>query len=285
MMMFEIKNSWDGQVIFKLECGSIRLCVEAAVKAGADLSGANLSGANLSGADLSRADLSGADLYRANLSGANLYGADLYGADLSGANLSRATLYRADLSRANLYGADLYGADLSGANLSRANLYGADLSRANLYGAGLSGANLSGANLSGANGIDANRTTQLRILLEQTGSIRAYKLVTAEGIGPFNGGITYEVGKEYAVSDASTDEAVECGPGINLATLDWCMKEWNTGYRILVAEFTAADIAAIPACTDGKFRVRRCRIVAEKDLTALGLVKSPTVVPDVEAVA
>jgi hypothetical protein len=34
-------------------------------------------------------------------------------------------------------------------------------------------------------------------------------------------------------------------------------------------EFTAADIAAIPLATDGKFRLRRCKVVGEKDITAL----------------
>jgi len=74
-MKFEIKSSWSGDVLFSLECGSLKLCIEAAVK---------------SRANLSRADLSGADLSGANLSGANLSGADLSGADLSGANLSGA---------------------------------------------------------------------------------------------------------------------------------------------------------------------------------------------------
>ena len=76
MALFEIKNRWNCEVIFKLECGSLKLCVIAAAKSGADLSGANLYCANLS-----RADLSGA-----NLSGANLYCADLYCADLSRAD-------------------------------------------------------------------------------------------------------------------------------------------------------------------------------------------------------
>ena len=52
------------------------------------------------------------------------------------------------------------------------------------------------------------------------------------------------------------------------------MSRWEPSYRILVAEFTAKDIAAIPIATDGKFRVRRCKIVGEKDLKSLGLVKS-----------
>ena len=73
-MKIEIKSRYDASVIFSFETGSIRLCLEAAIKSRADLSGADLYGANLSGADLSRANLSGADLFGANLSGANLYG-------------------------------------------------------------------------------------------------------------------------------------------------------------------------------------------------------------------
>jgi hypothetical protein len=107
-------------------------------------------------------------------------------------------------------------------------------------------------------------------LRDQLGKVRAYKLVTADGIGPFNGGIKYEIGKSYEVTDANTDEAVQCAAGINLATLDWCLKEWKESYRILVAEFMAKDIAAIPIGSDGKFRVYRCKIVGEKDLKELG---------------
>ena len=97
-MLFEIKSRFTGEVIFKLETESFKLCVEAAVK--------------------SEANLSRADLYGANLYGANLYGANLSGANLSRANLSRANLSEADLSRANLSEADLSRADLYGANLN-----------------------------------------------------------------------------------------------------------------------------------------------------------------------
>ncbi len=86
-MKFEIKNRFTGDLIFGLEIGSMKLCVEASLRSGADLYGANLRGANLSGADLYGADLCGADLREANLSGANLRGANLSGADLYGANL------------------------------------------------------------------------------------------------------------------------------------------------------------------------------------------------------
>ena len=75
------------------------------------------------------------------------------------------------------------------------------------------------------------------------------------------------------MKEANTDEQEQCGAGINLADLPWCIKEWQKGYRILLAEFTAKNIACIPWGTDGKFRVFRCKIVGEKNLKELGLSK------------
>ena len=88
-MKIEIKNRFNGNVIFTHECenNTIKITVEAAVKLKVNLSEANLSGANLYRANLSEANLSGANLYRANLSGANLYRANLYRANLSEANI------------------------------------------------------------------------------------------------------------------------------------------------------------------------------------------------------
>ncbi len=119
-MKFEIKSRWDSKILFTAEAASLLLALEAAIKAGINLSGADLSEADLSGADLSEADLSKAYLYKADLSKANLSEADLSEADLSGADLSGADLSEADLSKAYLYKADLSGADLSGADLSGA---------------------------------------------------------------------------------------------------------------------------------------------------------------------
>ena len=228
-MKFSIKNRYTDSVLFEVEADSFIKAVESAVKFRANLSGANLSRADLSGADLS--------------------GADLSGANLSGANLSEADLSEADLSEADLSGANLSWADLSGANLSWANL--------------------SRANLSWAKNIAPERFTPLLMLKEQVGPIRAYKLVKENMEGPYNGGIRYEVGGEYTEKSPNTDPQEQCGRGINLATLDWCLREFYPGYRVLVAEFFADDIAAIPHGTDGKFRVRRCRIVGEKDVSAL----------------
>ena len=161
----------------------------------------------------------------------------------------------------------------SRADLSRANLYGADLS-----GANLSGADLSRANLSGAVNLSKYLTTPLLMLLDQPGPIRAYKIINTDGEGIYsreNGykPINYLAAESFDFPDADADDTKQCAAGGNLATLDWCMKEWKPGYRILVMEFTAADIAAIPTATDGKFRVRRCKRVGEKDLKEIGLAK------------
>jgi len=159
--------------------------------------------------------------------------------------------------------------DLSGVNLSGVNLSGADLSGANLYGA-----NLSGADLAGAKGLNKYLSTPLLFLYDQPGLIRAYKLVTAKNTGPYYPEYIYTFGSDYNCDDADDNPLTQCGKGISLATLDWCIKEWKPGYKILIAEFTAVDIAAIPTATNGKFRVRKCKIVGEKDLIAIGIVKT-----------
>ena len=124
-MLFEIKHRFSGSVLFSLETESLKLCVEAAVKGGANLDGAYLRGAYLRGAYLRGANLGGAYLRVAYLRGANLGGANLGGANLDGANLDGAYLGGANLGGANLDGANLGGAYLDGANLGGANLGGA----------------------------------------------------------------------------------------------------------------------------------------------------------------
>ena len=134
-MQFQIRCRFTTKVLFEGDYPTLKACVEAAVKAGANLS---------------RADLAGADLSGAKLSGAKLSGANLTNANLTGADLTNAYLTRADLAGADLSGAKLSGAKLSGANLTNANLTGADLTNAYLTGADLTGADLTGAYLAGA---------------------------------------------------------------------------------------------------------------------------------------
>ena len=97
--------------------------------------------------------------------------------------------------------------------------------------------------------------------------IRAYKIVDENNEGIHRGGLKYNIGDTVTVDDWDDDAFVECGAGINLATLDWCLKEYREGHKILICEFTAKDIVAIPTATDGKFRVKKCKVIREKDIT------------------
>jgi hypothetical protein len=190
-------------------------------------------------------------------------GANLSDANLSGANLSDAYLRGANLSGANLSDANLSGANLSGANLRGANLSDANLSDANLSDANLSGANLSGANLSDAQGFSPERSHALAALPYLPGKLRAFKLVNANGEGHVNGGIKYPVGKTVEEPNADCDPGNQCSSGLNVADLPWVLREWCEGYRVLVVEFTAKDIACIPHGTDGKFRLKRCKVLSD----------------------
>jgi len=104
---FEIKNRYTRNIIFEAEAESLKVAVEIAIDAEANLRGANLRWANLRWADLQEADLRWANLREADLRGANLRGADLRGANLRWANLRWADLRGADLRGANLRWADL----------------------------------------------------------------------------------------------------------------------------------------------------------------------------------
>ena len=240
-----------------------------AILVGVDLQGAKLVEANLEGAYLFGANLRTADLQRANLKRASLMLSDLRGINLMGANLEQANLNGADLEvfiRANLAIADLREANLKGAQLRGANLRGANLMGADLSGADLAGADLRYAVLDGADLTDVENFPfpNLNILRNQKGKIRAFKLVDKNYEGVFQGGIKYEIGKTIEERDYDPDEKVLCSRGLNVATLEWCLKYKEKGNIILEVEFESEDIIAIPYATDGNFRVKRCKVIRER---------------------
>ena len=148
----------------------------------------------------------------------------------------------------------------------------ADLGGADLRGAYLGGADLGGADLRGAKGINKYITTPLYLLLDQIGKIRAYKLTKENDEGMYYGGIKYITGQTVK-EIADEDENKACSFGISVATLDWCIKEWKPTYKIKVVEFDKKNIAAIPIDSDGKFRISKCKVIRDKNLRKLGLIK------------
>ena len=215
-------------------------------------------------ADLRGADLYGADLSDANLSGANLRNADLRNADLWNADLRCANLRGANLSDADLRGADLYGANLSGADLRNANLSGADLSGADLRNADLRCANLRGANLSDANLSGAEN------LLSSVDYLRNNFECTAEGI------IAYKVfntmyspptkwkiqPKSVITENVNANRTNDCGCGINVATLEWVLREYSEEeiWKVLIRWEWLCGVV-VPYNTDGKIRCERVELV------------------------
>ena len=170
-MSIQIKNRWNGTVIFTSEESTTLLqAVRAALAANADLCNANLCNA-----DLCNANLRGANLCNANLRGADLCSADLRDADLRDADLRGANLRGADLCSADLCSADLRDANLRGANLCNANLRGADLCSADLRDADLRDADLRGANLSSI------RSDFWDVLLRAKNEIAGLRLALVEG--------------------------------------------------------------------------------------------------------
>ena len=197
--------------------------------------------ADLSSADLSSADLRYADLRYANLSYADLRYANLRYADLSSADLRYANLRYADLCSANLRSADLRSADLRYANLRSADLR---------Y-----------ANLRSTKGLSRIWQSDLSILKCQEGKLIAYKYLSQELISPYKG-FQYEVGKTYSEKDCDDNEFNECGKGLNVATLDWCLRDTNCDLQRIYVEvdFEVKDIVVIPFASNGKFRVKKMKI-------------------------
>ena len=78
-MKIEIKNKWTGEVIFAHDCdnNSVRVTVQAAIRAKVNLRGSDLRNSDLRGSDLSGSDLSYSNLSGSNLSGSNLSNSDV----------------------------------------------------------------------------------------------------------------------------------------------------------------------------------------------------------------
>ena len=163
-------------------------------------------------------------------------------------------------------------ADLRGADLREANLRGANLRGANLRGANLWGTNLREANLQEAKNINPLTSTVLSLLNQQKNKLRAFKYVNSEYKSPQQGNLDYSVGKivELTKGECNYSELVECGRGLHVATLEWCLLNRDSNQPIIEVEFDPKDIVSIPYATDGKFRVKKLkviRVVPEKELT------------------
>jgi hypothetical protein len=116
-------------------------------------------------------------------------------------------------------------------------------------------------------------------LAKHDGIVRAYKYTDENAKSPTQTDkpLHYVVGKTLKVSHVEDDPNVDCGAGINLATLEWVARyaKSNKQRRIFAIEFDTDDLAAIPTGKDGKFRVKECYVVEELDTDKLGWSEPP----------
>lgn len=161
-MKIEIKNQWNGDVIYSHECenNSMRITLLKAISEEVDVSNSNLRGCNLSDCDLRYTDFRSCDM-----SGVNFTRSDLRYCDLSSANLARSILNHANMSycilnntyltRADLRNVDLSDGvldycDLTGSDLRECDLRDCDLRYSFFNGCDLRGVDFYGCDLRGA---------------------------------------------------------------------------------------------------------------------------------------
>ena len=120
-------------------------------------------------------------------------------------------------------------------------------------------ANLSGANLSGADLLMSVCNLYSLKLLPKSTKLRYWKYLT-NGKSPYQG-FAYKVGEVYTFDEYSEDEKKLCAEGGNVATLQWCLQDGYIADEFIEVEFQVKDIAAIPYYSDGKFRVKRFKVL------------------------
>ena len=163
--------------------------------------------------------------------------------------------------RAYLRSANLQGANLQGAYLQGADLQGADLQGADLQGADLQSANLQGANLSNSKGLKTAKEYLSQFEKNKSG-IFVYKAI----------GDTTKRAPEYWKIEPKSfleevvnpDRFIECGCGVNFATLDWVKKTYSNKlvdiWQCLILWEDMADVV-VPFGTDGKARCARLQLI------------------------
>jgi hypothetical protein len=143
----------------------------------------------------------------------------------------------------------------------RANLSWANLSRANLSWANLSGANLSGANLSGAKGLLNPTDWMSENFISIVGGYVVYKAFGV-ALTPYSQSCFGKIRKgKYITEVVNPLPTVDCGCGINFATLEWVRLHYpSVQIRECLIEWKDLATLVVPYNTDGKARVGRLKV-------------------------
>lgn len=146
---------------------------------------------------------------------------------------------------------DLRGSDLNNSDLSNSNLRGSDLRNSNL----------SNSDLSGAHGLSTAKMYLSQFKKDEKGII-VYKAI---GDTYFNKPASWIIEPDtYLEEVVNPLRTLNCGSGVNFATLDWIEKNLsNRNIEIWKCRILWEDLAdvVVPYNTDGKARCARLQLI------------------------
>lgn len=108
--------------------------------------------------------------------------------------------------------------------------------------------------------------------------IHGYKIVREDGAPPlkvcYRPNLRYVLGKTVTEKTYNSDVTRSCGAGLNVSTQRWIKNEYGAcddstimayfGDKLITVEFSPKDIVCIPINNEGKFRVKKLKVVKEK---------------------
>ena len=82
----------------------------------------------------------------------------------------------------------------------------------------------------------------------------------------------YTIGESVAADGFCTDPNEDCGRGIHMAYLDWCLAYGNCWTDLAILEVEAdMSTVVVPKCGSGKVRAPSCKVIREVPLEECGL--------------
>lgn len=228
----------------------------------------DLSGFDFSGAELSTASLGLGIFKAAKFVGANLAEADFSGAICDGADFSGANMHSVVLSAAGFV-----GANFSGANLSYANCARGDFAKSKFVGANLSQMQMRDADFTDADFTGTCLDPKLELppipnelifaagleprLVDGVDYVYGYRTSTCKIINSLT---QYKPGTTHVAPWFSTDQSMDCHPGIYLAGKGWLLDRYNP-VDLVRCRCLRKDL--LNACT--KWRCRRLEILPARE--------------------
>lgn len=255
----------QGNVIHVSEEDKISYAIREAKKSGKKIENLSFYGEQFRLTSLDTSDLKGAQFVNCLFDQTSITGSDT----LVDAQFKNCSMVRINICEIKIKNCLFYSC-----NLHEASFFKSKFEDTSFKNCNLKLANFSESVLPKKLKTELIQQEPLSILLNQPGKLYAYKFVRKNGFTTFFP-FKYEIGKTYDFSNrAHCDPRDLCGPGLNVATLDWCKREMiESTNKLIVIEFESKDIACIPIGSDGKFRLLRGKVVGTANKLTGKLIK------------